>query len=96
MVKTVDKYAQLKRIYRDNQLQFHMYDFMCVYLEKIPEEDSFPETKTSVENYKKRSTPVPVPKYWLRFSYICSEYYQLYLNFDETEMRIKLDNSPKK
>ena len=52
-----------------------MYDFICVYLEKIPEEDSFPETKTSVENYKKRSTPVPVPKTWLGFSCIYSENY---------------------
>ena len=33
------------------------------------------------------STPVPVPKHWFGFSYICSEYYKLDLNFYEIEMK---------
>ena len=32
-------------------------------------------------------------KSWLGFSYICSEDYELYLNFDETELKMKSDNS---
>ena len=42
------------------------------------------------------STTGPVPKHWLGFSQIGSEYYELDLNFDETKMRIKEDNYPKK
>ena len=37
--------------------------------------------------YKKISTPGPIPKYWLGFSYIRSEYYELGQNFDDTESK---------
>ena len=37
-----------------------------------------------VENHKKMSTPGPVQKYWLGFSYIHLEDYELYNNFDDT------------
>ena len=40
-----------------------MHDFMYVYSDKMAEEDNFPVTKTVVANYKKISTPGPVPKY---------------------------------
>ena len=49
---------------------------------KILEGDYFPTTRSFVENYKKRSSPGPVPKHWLHFSYIHSEEYKLDLNFD--------------
>ena len=39
------------------------------------------------------STPGPVLKHWLGFSYIHSKYYMLDLSFDETEMKIKSDHS---
>ena len=35
------------------------------------------------------STPGPGPKYWIGFSYIRSKDYELYLNFDGTEMKSK-------
>ena len=50
----------------------------------IAEENYFPDTKTFVRDYNKRSTPGPVPKHLIGFSYIRSEYYELDLNFDET------------
>ena len=58
-----------------------MHAFMYVYPEKIPEEEYFTDTKFFPGNYKKTSTPVPVPNHWLEFSYIRSEYYYLDLNF---------------
>ena len=69
-----------------------MYALMCVNPETTPEEDYFPATKKYVENNEKMSTLVPVPKYWLIFSYISSEYYQLDLKRDETELKIKSDH----
>ena len=51
-----------------------------------PVEEHFPATKTCVVKYNKMSTPVPVPKYWLRFSYTRSEDYELDQNFDDTEI----------
>ena len=87
MIKTMDKNAQMERIYHDQQLQVYMYDFMYVELDTMPPEDNFSDTRTFVDNYKKMSTPGPVPKNWLEFSYICSEDYELDVKFDETEMK---------
>ena len=56
-------------------------------------EDHFPATKTFVVDYKKISTTGTVPKRWIGFSYILSEDYELYLNFNVTEMKNKLDHS---
>ena len=41
------------------------------------------------------STSGPVPKNWLGFSYICSEYYELDLKRYETEMKSKSDDLTK-
>ena len=60
--KIMYKYAQLKRFYQDRRLQVYIYDLMCVYPETIPVEDHFIDTKLSVVNYKKMSTPGPVLK----------------------------------
>ena len=57
---------------------------MYVGPETMPVEEYFPYTKIFVESYKKMSTTGLVPKYWLEFSFICSEYYELDMNFDET------------
>ena len=62
---------------------------MYVDPETTPEEYYFTSTKTFVENHKKKSTPGPNKKYWLGFSYISSEDYELDLNFDETETKGK-------
>ena len=43
---------------------------MYVGPQTMPVEEHFPTTKTCDVNYKKMSTPGPVPKYWLGFSYI--------------------------
>ena len=59
-----------------------MYDFMYVYPETMPVEDHFTDTKPFVVNYKKISTLGTFPKHCLGFSYICSEDYQLYMDFD--------------
>ena len=61
-----------------------MYDFMYVDPDKMPVEYYFTATNTFVVKYKKMPTPVPVPKHWLGFSCICSEDYELDMNFDET------------
>ena len=50
-----------------------MYTFMYVDPEKIPVEEYFTGTNTFVDNYKKVSTSVPVPRHWLVFSSIRSE-----------------------
>ena len=60
-----------------------MYAFMYANTETIPVGDYFPSTKIFVENYNKMSTPGPVPKNWLGFSYILLEDYELDMNFDE-------------
>ena len=70
-----------------------MFDFVYVDPEKISEKYYFPDRKMLVSNHEKITTPGPVPKYWIGFSYIRLEYYQLYLDFDETEMRGKSDHS---
>ena len=80
----MDKYAQLKRFHHELRLKFYMYALMYVYPETIPEGDHFTATKKFVENCKKMSTPVPVSKHWIGFCYICSEDYELDLNFDDT------------
>ena len=70
--KTIDKYALIKRCHYDRQPRFYMFAFVYVYPETMVEEEYFPATKNIVENYNKMSTPGPVPKHWLVFSYICS------------------------
>ena len=52
-----------------------MYAFVYVDPQTIPVEYHFPDIKAFVVIYKKISTPGTVPKYWLGFSYICSEDY---------------------
>ena len=60
----------------------------------MPAEEYFTATKIFVDNYKKMSTPVPVPKYWLGFSYIRSEDYELYASFHETELKNNHNTHP--
>ena len=79
-----------------------MYAFVYVDPKTMPVEENFNATKTFVGNYRKISTPGPVPKYWIGFSYICLEDYEFDKNFDETEFinytthpTIKLNYSPK-
>ena len=83
----MDKFSHLKRFCHDRQLQVYMYAFMYVDTETMPVEDHFLATKMFDDNYKKISTPVPVPKHWLGFSYIRLEDYKLDHNFDETELK---------
>ena len=66
----MNKYAQLEKFHHDLRLQVYMYAFVYVDIDTITVEDHFPSTKTFLENYKKMSTPGPVPKCWLGFSYI--------------------------
>ena len=40
------------------------------------------------------STPVTFPKYWLGFSYIRSEYCELDVNFDDTELKNNYTTHP--
>ena len=56
---------------------------MYVDPNKIPVEDHFPATEVLVDKYNQMSTPGPFPKHWLGFSYIRSEYFDLYQNFDD-------------
>ena len=58
-------------------------------------EDGYLPYNIFFQDYNKRSTTRPFPKYLLRFSYICSEDYEWELNFDETEMKKKGDIFPK-
>ena len=62
-----------------------MYTFMYVDFETITVEEYFSAKKTFVKNYRKISTPGPVPKHCPGFSYIRLEYYELDQNFDDTE-----------
>ena len=83
----MDKYALMKMFNHDRRLQSYMYVVISVDPETIIVEDYFPTTNKFVEKYKKFSTPVPVPKYWLGFSFISSEYYELDMNFYESELK---------
>ena len=74
----------MKRFHYDCKLQVYMYALIYVHSETITEEEYFPDTKTVVKNYKKISCQVSVIKHWFGFSYICLEYYELYLKFDAT------------
>ena len=56
-----DKYAQMKRVHYDCQLQVYIYAFMYVNTEKMAEKNCFTGTKRFFERYKKMSTPGPVP-----------------------------------
>ena len=73
--KTMDKYALLNRFHNGRWLQVYMFSFMYVDPKTMPVEDCFPATKIFVDEYKKMSTQGPVPKHWIGFSYIHSEYY---------------------
>ena len=74
--KNTDEYALLKRFHYDLWLQDYMYDFMYVYSETMSVGDYFSATKIFVDNYRKISTPGPVPKHCLGFSCIRSEYFE--------------------
>ena len=56
----------------------------CMFIQRQFQWRNIFQPQKNVENYKKMSTPLLVPKYWLVFSYICSGYYELDLNFDKT------------
>ena len=71
------------------QLYVDIFAFMYVDLDAVLKEEFFIPTRKIVANYNIMSTPALVSKYCLRFSYICSEEYDLDLNFNETEMKIK-------
>ena len=64
----MEKYAQPKRFHHNRQLQVYVYDFMYVDPQTMPTEDHFPAIKSFVVNYKKISTPGPIPKHWMVFS----------------------------
>ena len=70
-----------------------MYALIYVDPETMLEEEYFSATETFVANYKIISTPVPVPKHCLGFSYIRSEDYELDHNFDVKEMKSKSDHT---
>ena len=53
----MDRYTQLKRFHHDRRL-----DFLYVDTEAMPVKEHFPDIKMFAENYKKMSTPGPVPK----------------------------------
>ena len=59
----MDKYALKNRCHPDHQIQFYIYDFVCVDLETITEEDYLPDTNFFVKIYKEISTPGPVLKH---------------------------------
>ena len=84
----------MKRFHNDRQIQVYMYAFICVKPETIPEEDNFPDTRTFVEKYKKRSTPGPVPKHQIRFSYICLDYFELDIHFGKKTIKRESENLP--
>ena len=65
---------------------------VCVDPQIIPAEDHFTDSKIIVVNYKKNSTPGPIPTHWLGFSYIRSENYKLDQNFDDTELKKQSEN----
>ena len=52
----------MNRFHCDCRLQVYIYSFMYVKSDTMAEEVYFLATKIFVANYKKNSTPVPVPK----------------------------------
>ena len=56
-------------------------------------EDHFTATKETVVNYKKISTPGMVPNIWIGFTYIRSEDYELYQNFNDSGLKRKPDHT---
>ena len=73
-----------------------MYKLFYVDTDIMSDEDYLPDIKKELKYYNKKWTSGQVPKHWIGFSYIHSKYYELYLNFHETEMKIKSDNSTNK
>ena len=67
----MDEFSQLKSFHHEHQLKVYMYDFMYIDPDTMPVEDYFPDTKMFIENCKKMSILVSVPKHWLGFSFIC-------------------------
>ena len=68
----MDKYAQMKMFHYECHIQVYMYDFIHADPETMSEEDYFLGTNIFFANYKQMSTPGPVPKHWLGFSYMLS------------------------
>ena len=64
-----------------------MYGLTYVDPQTMPEEDHFPAKKMFFVNHKNISTPGQGQKHCLGFSYIRSGYYELYNNFDYTELK---------
>ena len=65
MIKTMEKYEQMKRFSCDSWIQFYMYAFMYSDPETISEEDKYPASKEYVKNYKKNSGTGPDTRHWL-------------------------------
>ena len=58
-IKTMDKYAQIKRFYYEHQIQVYMYDLMYVDNETISEEHYFTYAKNGYrlqENFNYRTS----------------------------------------
>ena len=51
--RIIYKYALMKRFHHEYQLKVYMYYFMCVYPEKITEEDYFSIIKTFLKTTRK-------------------------------------------
>ena len=75
MIIFLDKYAQLKYFHHYCQIQVYMYHFIYVDTETITAEDQCTATIVFVL-IQKNSTPEPVPKHCLGFSYIHSADYE--------------------
>ena len=67
-----------------------MYAFMYVDTETMAEEEYFPSTKHLFQTTK-MSALGPIPKKLPGFSYIRLEDYELDINFDGAETKIKSD-----
>ena len=94
MIKTM-KNELMQMFHHDHWLKIYVYDFMYIDTETITEEDYIQDNIEFVEYYKKRWTTGSVPNNWLVFSYICWEYYELDLKFDEKKIK-KSEKSPNK
>ena len=81
----------MKRFHYDCRLQFYLYAFLYVNLETILYEDYF-QLQKIVADYNNMSTPRPVTKYFLGFSYIRLEGYELYMKIYKSETKRKSDH----
>ena len=71
--KNVYKNTQLKKFHHEIRLKVYKYAFVYVDSDKILVDYHFPATTPFFVNYNKMSTPGPVPKHCIRFSYIPSK-----------------------